>query len=312
MELLQLQYFQTVARMEHMTNAAKELRIAQPALSKTIARLEEDLGVPLFDRQNRQIKLNSFGKAFLKSVDTALSVLEEGRREVTDLAGMERGSIRLATTALNRLSKALGAFRTAYPEVSFRIVQIPPNSMMDMVGMLENGEVDLCFIAASLEAPRIREMPVLQAEVYLAVPAGHRLEGCEQISLQDLSGEAFIEYKEGHPFRKMNDEFCESAGIRREVVCEVDEPAALNSLVSAGLGVAFVPGCKGDDKPPYAMVRIESPSCHRTFSIAWLEQRYLSKAALKFRQFLVEYFNELQEPAQQETMEQPQPCRQLQ
>lgn len=64
MELLQLQYFRTVARMEHMTKAAKELRIAQPALSKTIARLEEDLGVPLFDRQNRQIKLNEFGRAF--------------------------------------------------------------------------------------------------------------------------------------------------------------------------------------------------------------------------------------------------------
>lgn len=92
MELLQLHYFQTVARMEHMTKAAKELRIAQPALSKTIARLEEDLGVPLFDRQSRQIKLNSFGKAFLKSVDTALSALEEGRREVSDLAGMERGA----------------------------------------------------------------------------------------------------------------------------------------------------------------------------------------------------------------------------
>ena len=82
MELLQLHYFQTVARMEHMTKAAKELRIAQPALSKTIARLEEDLGVQLFDRQNRQIKLNSFRKAFLKSVDTALSALEEGKRGV--------------------------------------------------------------------------------------------------------------------------------------------------------------------------------------------------------------------------------------
>lgn len=296
MELLQLHYFQTVARMEHMTKAAKELRIAQPALSKTIARLEEDLGVQLFDRQNRQIKLNSFGKAFLKSVDTALSALEEGKREVSDLAGMERGSIRIATTALPRLSKALGAFRARYPDVNFRIIQIPPDSMMEMVQMLENGEVDLCFAAAALDDDKFLEIPVLHAEVFLAVPHGHRLAGRKSISLQDVAGEAFIEYKEGHPFRKMNEEFCRLAGISRDVVCEVDEPAALGSLVAAGLGAAFVPGCKGDEEPPYAMVRIEKPSCYRTFTLAWLEQRYLSKAAREFQSFLVEYFGEFQEP----------------
>lgn len=290
-ELLQLQYFRTVAKMEHMTNAAKELRIAQPALSKTISRLEEDLGVPLFDRNNRQIKLNAFGKAFLKSVDTALSVLEEGRREVADLAGMERGSIRIATTALNRLSGALGAFRERYPDVSFRIVQIAPNSMMDMVRMLESGEVDLCFIAASLEHALIREMPVLQAEVHLAVPRGHRLEERKSITLREVDGEDFIDYKEGHPFRKLNESFCRSAGIGRDVVCEVDEPAALSSLVSAGLGVAFVPTCKGDEEPPYALVRIENPDCYRSYSVAWQEQRYLSQAAKEFREFLVRHFN---------------------
>ncbi|GAB6929202.1 LysR family transcriptional regulator [Paenibacillus sp. JCM 10914] len=296
MELLQLRYFQTVARMEHMTKAAKELRIAQPALSKTIARLEEDLGVPLFDRLNRKIKLNSFGKAFLRNVETALSALEEGRREVADLAGTERGSIRLATTALSRMTKALGAFRKLYPEVNFRIIQIPPDSMMDMVSMLENGDIDLCFNAALLDEAHIREIPVLHTEVFLAVPHGHRLAGRQRISLQEVEGEAFIEYKCGHPFRMMNQQFCEEAGITRDVACEVDEPAALASLVAAGLGIAFVPGCRDDEEPAYDMVRIEHPSCYRTFTLAWQEQRYLSQAARQFQQFLVDYFSQIQEP----------------
>ena len=94
----------------------------------------------------------------------------------------------------------------------------------------------------------------------------------------------------------MNEEFCRLAGISRDVVCEVDEPAALGSLVAAGLGAAFVPGCKGDEEPPYAMVRIEKPSCYRTFTLAWLERRYLSKAAREFQSFLVDYFGEFQEP----------------
>lgn len=221
------------------------------------------------------------------------------KREVSDLAGMERGSIRIATTALPRLSKALGAFRERYPDVNFRIIQIPPDSTTEMVQMLGNGEVDLCFTAAALEEDNIQEIPVLHAEVFLAVPHDHRLAGRTSISLQEVSGEAFIEYKADHPFRKMNEEFCRSAGISRDVVCEVDEPAAVVSLVSAGLGVAFVPGCKGDEKPPYAMVRNENPSCYRTFTIAWLERRYLSKAATEFQSFLVEYYSQLQEPMKQ-------------
>ncbi|MCQ6560252.1 LysR family transcriptional regulator [Paenibacillus mendelii] len=294
MELLQLHYFRTVARLEHMTKAAEELHIAQPALSKTIARLEEDLGVPLFDRQSRKIRLNTFGKAFLGKVETALTVLDEGRREVADLAGMKRGSIAIATTTLNRLSKALGAFRLMYPEIRFRIIQIAPASMEDMVQLLEKGEVDLCFGAASMDRPGIREMPVLHSEVFLAVPPGHPMENRGCISLHEAADEPFIEYKEGHPFRKMNEELCQAAGIKRLIACEVEDPAALSSLVQAGLGVAFVPACKGDEEPLYTHLQIDQPDCHRDFMISWLEKRYISLAAREFQRFLVHYFSELQ------------------
>lgn len=141
-----------------MTRAAQELHIAQPALSKTIARLEEDLGVLLFDRQNRQIRLNTFGKAFLKKVETALDVLDEGRREIADLAGMERGIVHLATNTLGRITAALGAFRTEHPEVNFRILQTAPASVEEMAALLEKGEVDLCFTAASLNHPGVQEL----------------------------------------------------------------------------------------------------------------------------------------------------------
>lgn len=294
MELLQLRYFQTVARLEHMTKAAQELRIAQPALSKTIARLEEDLGVPLFDRQSRQIRLNTFGKAFLRKVDTALSALEEGKREVSDMAGLDRGSIRIATTTLNRLSPALGAFRSQYPEANFRIVQISPAAADDLMRLLENGEIDLAFTAAPIGKPGIREVPVLKAEIHLAVPKGHRLEGRRSIQLIEAADEPFIEYKEGHPFRRANEEYSRKAGIRRNIVCEVEDPESIESLVVAGLGVAFVPACAPDESPRISRVRIESPVYCREFTLARLDDRYLSLAARKFQSFLVDYFAELQ------------------
>jgi len=87
MDLLQLRYFRVVARLEHMTKAPRSFFIAQPSLSQTIGRLEKEIGVPLFDRHGRVIRLNQFGKAFLEHVETLFRELEEGQRKVQDMAG---------------------------------------------------------------------------------------------------------------------------------------------------------------------------------------------------------------------------------
>ena len=100
MDLLQLRYFRVVARVEHMTKAAQELFIAQPSLSKTIRRLEKEIGVPLFDQQGRTIRLNQFGKAFLEHIERLFRELEEGQREVRDMAGLEQGEVSLVTASL--------------------------------------------------------------------------------------------------------------------------------------------------------------------------------------------------------------------
>src|SRR5262252_3894795 len=107
MDLLQLHYFRTVARLEHVTRAAEELRVAQPALSKTMARLEGELGVPLFERRGRRIALNTGGRAFLRHVDRIFMALEDGRQELADLAGLARGTVTIAATTLHLLADLL-------------------------------------------------------------------------------------------------------------------------------------------------------------------------------------------------------------
>jgi LysR family transcriptional regulator, transcription activator of glutamate synthase operon len=288
MELLQLRYFRTVARLEHMTKAAQELRIAQPALSKTIARLEENVGVPLFDRQAGRIRLNVFGKAFLDKVDKALSLLDEGQKEVTELAGLEHGSIHLATSILDKLTEPLGEFLARYPEVNFRITQA---SMDEMTQLVEAGEVDICFTPLPIDQPDLRAATVLQEDVYLAVPKGHRFAGRKSIHLEELANDPFIGYKEGFPFQQMNDHFFQQAGITPNFVCRVDEPASIANLVRAGLGVALTGNCGGPNSSLH-ILQIESPVCRRNFQIVWNDKRYLSLAARKFRDFLIQYFAE--------------------
>ncbi|MGG3621979.1 LysR family transcriptional regulator [Bacillus gobiensis] len=291
MELLQLKYFRTVARMEHMTKASQELHIAQPALSKTIARLEEDVGVPLFDRQGRQIRLNTFGEIFLKKVETALDALEEGKKEVNELAGLEHGTIHLATSTLDRLSEPLGHFLSLHPEVNFRITQV---SMEEMEELVEAGKVDFGFTALPIEKPDFSAMPVLNEDLYLAVPPGHRLAGRSSVSLSEVADEPFIGYKEGFLFQQLNDSFFRKAGIMPNFVCRVDEPAAIASLVRAGLGVALVGGCGRGGDSPLTLVSIKTPVCQRNFQLIWHKKRYLSLAARKFSDFVVQYFSELQ------------------
>ncbi|MCC3371615.1 LysR family transcriptional regulator [Cohnella sp. REN36] len=291
MELLQLQYFRAVARLEHMTRAAEALRVAQPALSKTIARLEEDLGVPLFDRQGRQIRLNAFGRAFLVRTETALSALEEGRRELADLAGDERGSLHIATPTLNRLSRPLALYRESHPEVRLRVTQVAND---EMARMIVNGEADFGFSSEPIGRTGIREWPVLSEEICLAVPPEHRWAGRDWVDLHETAGESFIGYTLGHSFRRRDDALFEQAGITPTYACEVSEPAAKTSLIRAGFGIGFAGACNRSEPSrldPLVLLRIRRPVCQGTFQLSWSEGHYLSRAADAFRDFLIAYYS---------------------
>jgi len=285
-ELLQLRYFRKVAKLEHMSQAAQELHIAQPALSKTIARLEENIGVPLFDRHGGRIRLNSFGKVYLEKVEKALNLLDEANLEVTELAGMENGSIHLATSTLDRLSEPLSEFVMRYPKVRLQISQ---GSMEEIGHLIASGEADIGFTAMPFDRPGFIQKTVLSEELYLAVPKNHRLANRTYIHLDEAANESFIGYKEENPFQKMNDIFFQKARISPQYVCRVDEPSAILSLVRAGLGVALF-GCKSREDSKLVLLPIESPVCRRNFHIVWNEQRYFSVAARKFCDFVIQYF----------------------
>lgn len=294
MDLLQLKYFQVVAQLEHMTRAAEKLYIAQPSLSQSIARLEEELGVPLFDRQGRRIHLNQFGRAFLKRVERIFLELEEGKREVADMAGLERGSIALAVASTQPLPELLSGFLARYPRVRFRLFQ--QQSLATVVQQLERGEIDLCISSPPIEEPGITWVPLLTEELFLLVPNNHRLAGRGSIRLIEAAEEAFISLKPGHGLRDLMDDLCKQAGFVPNVAFEGDETATVRGLVSAGLGVSFVAVHSWQAKlidQPVTLLRIDEPICQRTIGLAWLEARYLSEATRRFQQFVIEYFSKL-------------------
>ncbi|MFF2480356.1 LysR family transcriptional regulator [Paenibacillus sp. NPDC058071] len=294
MDLLQLKYFQTVARREHITQAAKELNIAQPSLSQTIARLEDDLGVSLFDRLGRNIRLNEAGRVFLQHVENAFTELEKGKREAVRISGKYEEVITLASIHLPIVSEMLASFVAKHPETRFRFQQGCYNSMKQL---LKDKEIDLCLSAPPIELPNATSITLLTEELRLLVPAGHRLAARDSIHLIEAEKEAFIGLKTGFGLRDATDSLSRKAGFTPNVIFEVEDPALLHKLVRAGIGIAFIPALWDMDNtdPAAVSVRIADPNCFRTISLTWLERQELSPSFERFRLYLIEYFHKLQQ-----------------
>ncbi|MEV0677345.1 LysR family transcriptional regulator [Actinosynnema sp. NPDC050436] len=292
MDLLQLRYFQVVARRQHLSRAAAELRIAQPSLSRAIARLEADLGVPLFDRAGRGLRLNRFGAGFLRRVDRVLKEVEDARRELADAAGLDHGSVSVAAETPLTLVGLLTGFRAEHPGVDIRLHQ---SSAPAMAEQLRTGEVDLCFASQPLTGPNLRTSELLREEVLLGVPPGHRLAGRTGVRPEEFADEPFVTTRPGYWPREMADRLFAAAGLRPTYVCETDEPGSTGELIAAGLGIGLVPAFsrRATAYPPDCWVELAAPGCHRSLTLVWRADTYSSEAARRLAAFATDHFRDL-------------------
>lgn len=290
MELLQLQYFLTVARLEHMTEAAKNLHVTQSSLSKTIQRLEEDLGAPLFDRRGRNLRLNEFGSKFLLRAERALFELEQGKQEISDLSRLEHSTLELAVTTASTLPNILREFRKKRPDVQYHVQML---TTKEMVTLLNRGEVDYCLSSPALTGDDIECQIVFIDPILVAVPKGHRLAERSTISLTELRDECFVGVKRGYGTRDLVDSICQSAGFSPKYVYEGDEPARLSALVEAEIGIAFIPSTARNSREHIKYLQVENHELVREIALLWHRSRYISQAAQEFREIVVDYFESI-------------------
>lgn len=290
MDLVQLAYFQAVARLEHVSDAATELGITQPSLSRAIKRLELELGVPLFDRHGRGIRLNQFGAAYLRRVDDVLRELDGAAAEIGELAGLHRGVVSLAAASLVWLPALVKPFLASHPGVQFQLFQ---RSMVEMRQLLDDGAVDLCVLPPTPTNPTVRWRRLGAREIFLVVPRGHRFAARSSVELRHVAEENLILGKPGDVLRETMDAYFQQAGFRPRVVCEADEPgAAVEAFVLAGVGITFLPDTDGiwGRSKDLCNVRL-SPACILPLSMAWNERRSLSLAAREFRTHAFAHFD---------------------
>ncbi|MFF4195420.1 LysR family transcriptional regulator [Nonomuraea sp. NPDC001831] len=281
MDLNALRQFLVVARLEHLSAAAEELRVAQPSLSRTIARLESELGTPLFDRGGR-LRLNGAGTLFRGFVERALGELDAGRRAVAEAVGEGFGTVRLASETFLTLTGPLAAYKRAHPAAEIELHWAPAD---DMSRRLRAQEFDLCVASQPIHADGLEAAELLDEPVGLATALDHPLAGRTSVTIDDLADQPFVTARKGHWQRRLLDRLFAARGRTPRIVCEGDESSAIADLISTGLGIGLVPSLarRSTTRAPLAWVDVDDPDCRRTLTLFWGADSHLSTAARLMR-----------------------------
>ena len=275
MELRHLRYFVAVAEELNFGRAAERLRIAQPPLSRQIRDLERELGTPLFERVPRGVELTPAGRAFLPEARLTLAQAERAQRTAERAARGEIGRLRVgfveAVSDAGVLPDVLGFFRLHLPNIGLSLFEM---DSLQQVEAFRDGRIDLGVlhgapgeVEAGLRAERVYAEPFV-----VAVPETHALATRPRASLRDFAGEPFLLFPR-HVGPAMYDDLiarCRAAGFSPRVVQEVAGWHTLAGLVSAGVGVSFVPRSLGQLRRPGVAYRpVRDLGVEMAISAAW-------------------------------------------
>ena len=242
MELRHFEAFVAVAEELHFGRAAQKLHIAQPALSQMIRSLEKELGVRLFDRTTRRVRLTASGEAMLEPAHAIGTQVDGAKRIARAAQDGAVGRVRIGfggTSGYSILSRIAREVASRQPGISLDLN--PQMYCGEAAQALRDGEMDLAVV--SPPAPAGIDVHVIRQEtVMVAVPITHRLADEEEVSMSVLAGEPFISYAPSHgsQVREVMVRLADEAGFLPHVVQEAPDPYSLLALVGAQVGVAIV------------------------------------------------------------------------
>lgn len=243
LESRHLETFFVVADELHFGRAATRLHVAQPAVSHTIAALEEEVGTPLFDRSQRRVQLTAAGRTFLTEAHEAAAQLQRAISRARSAATGTVGQLRLAFTAvcaLSPLPQQIAAFMKTYPNVEVRLEQLGTREQFDA---LKLGRIDLGFSVFPESDEHICSRPFVKESLAAFVPSTHQLANRRKVKLSALLQEPFI-LMSRRKEPKILDAYlglCTKYSVTPNIVLELDQLESMFGFVAAGLGVSLAP-----------------------------------------------------------------------
>lgn len=290
MELTQLKYFYALAQNQHVTRTAEQLHIAQPSLTQSIHRLEQELNVKLFKTSGRNIVLTDCGKYLQKKLEPVLTALNEIPEEIQAITGDRKKLLKLNVLAASTLiTDTIIRYQKGHPEVHFQIVQNTETEGADIT----------IFTRESFQQPLTSKdrFYIFSEEIFLAVPKTSDYALRESIALKELSGKSFISLAGTKGLRSICDRFCLHAGFKPNVVFESDNVSAVKNLIGASIGVGFWPQhtWETSEGSGMALIPISEPKCRRDIIVQLHHDSESHEEASRYFQYLVKYFEGLRE-----------------
>lgn len=292
MEIHQLRYFCAVARTGGFTKAAQQEHLAQPSLSQQVRKLEDELGTRLFDRLGRSVRLTSFGEAFLPRAEAILRQLADAKREIEEMAGVERGQLvigSIPTVAPYFLPDCLATFGRNFPQIRINVIEELTAELLDRV---QAGTIDLAFLVLPVAGAQFLCHELLREKLFLVVPRNHRIASQSTAHLRQIEGEPFLLLKEGHCFRDNTLSACGRARVEPNVVFETGQFATILAMVAAGAGVSVVPEMAVQARKGCRFIPVNDDGSFRRVGVVQLKQHFRSRAHQVFIRHLEQHMLE--------------------
>ncbi|PLT35111.1 LysR family transcriptional regulator [Bacillus sp. V5-8f] len=298
MELRQLRYFIEVAERQHVTEAADHLHVAQSAISLQIGKLEAELGVKLFERAGRNVKLTQIGKIFLTHAKSAIKAIDYAKEKVDEYLDPNHGSIKIGyptSLASYLLPTVISAYKEKKPNVVFHLRQGSYSALMEAVKI---GDINLAFLGpVPTGEPGIDADILFTESISALLPISHPLAEKKSLSLNELRNDDFVLFPQGYILQKIVVQACKQAGFTPNITSEGEDMDALKGLVSAGIGVSLLPDSTFYDSIPRLTVKIpiNSPQVRRTVGIITPKNRELAPSEKVFYEFMKQHFSVLEQ-----------------
>lgn len=237
MNIEYLKYFSELAKIQHYGKAAKALNISQPGLSHAIKSLEEEYGVPLFQKEGRNVSLSHYGKELMKDVDEILGAYLRLEERAVGLRTEEK-TVRIGSVyplAPGTIPHMLKEFGATFPFIIYN--RMTP----EIAEGLLYGKYDIGFCSDLLKSDEIEYYPIRDSYIAVVVPKGHPLENRERISLKETAGYPQIMFSKTSGFRTLQEQIFAEEGIKVKPVCAAEEIEVITGLVENGFGISVLP-----------------------------------------------------------------------
>ena len=287
MEIRHLIYFTEVARRHSFSAAAEALYITQPTISKMVHNLEEELGVPLFNRVAKKVELTDAGRAILKPAQDIVKAFQNLSTELDEVAHLRTGHIRIGMppmAGVGYFSQIAGGFSKKYPQISIQWLEF--GSKWVEQGLLA-GELGLGIVQLPLNDARFEIFEFVCEPVVAIVGPGHKFFEKRSVALQDFSGDKFILFREDFALHDQILDQCHRLGFSPQIACQTSQWDFIVGMVEENLGIGFLPEnvWQRNARKQVRMLTLAGYPLRWNLAVIWEKNRHLSFAARQWLKF---------------------------